>query len=324
MKAAIREEYGTVDVLQVKEMEVPTPKKDEVLVKVHCTTVNRTDCATVSGKPYIFRLFIGMFRPTLPITGTDFAGEIVAIGEDVSQFKTGDHVFGLNDEGLSSHAEYMTIKETAAIAKISPTIKFSTAAASAEGAHYSLNFLNKVEVNPGDKILVNGATGAIGSATIQLLKLKGVHVTAVCDTKNIELVKSTGVDKVISYEVEDFTKTEQKYDFVLDSVGKSRFKHCKRILKEGGIYVSSELGPFAENIFLALKAMIFGSKKVIFPIPNNPRKSIKHMAQLLNDGKFNPFIDRIYPLYNIKEAFSYVQTGMKTGNVILKIAEESM
>jgi len=208
-----------------------------------------------------------------------------------------------------------------AIAHIPSDVNYNEAVASAEGAHYALNFLNKITINKGDKVLVNGATGAIGSAAIQLLLLEGAEITAVCDTKNVPLIQSLGVHKVINYEEEDFLNLNEKFCHVLDAVGKSRFSLCKKIMTTDGIYVSSELGPRAENIFYALVGRNKKKKRVIFPIPVNREKSIKHMAALLSKNEFSPLIDRIYPMEDVKEAFNYVLTGMKTGNVILKIAD---
>lgn len=321
MKAAVRDIYGGPEVLSIKDVEIPTPATNEVLVKIHFATVNRTDCHVLAGTPFIFRFFIGLFRPKLSITGTDFSGEIVAVGNSVTKFTVGDRVFGLNDEGLPSHAEFMSIHEEANLVKITDHISYAHAAASAEGPHYALNFLNKIKLKKGDKVLVNGATGGIGSAAIQLLKLKGAIVTAVCDTKNLALIKSKGVDRVINYEEEDFTELEEKFHFVLDAVGKSRFKLCKRILTSNGIYVSSELGPRAENLFLSLKGLLSKKKKVVFPIPTKPKDSLIYMAGLLDKHQYEPLIDRIYPIENIREAFKYVAQGMKTGNVLIKMTE---
>lgn len=321
MKAIIREKYGPAEDLKIKEIDTPIPSANEVLVKVYSTTVNRTDCSILTGLPFIMRFFIGLRRPRRPITGSDFAGQIVQLGENVTSFKLGDRVIGLNDEGLSSHAEYLTIAHNEAIISIPSFIDYHKAAASIEGAHYAINFLNKIELKKGDKVLVNGATGAIGSAAIQFLLLKGVNLTAVCNTKNISLIKSLGVKKVIDYEKEDFTQLKDKFQFVLDAVGKSRFKYCKKILTSDGVYVSSELGPRAENVFLSLFKRNKNKKRVIFPIPNDRRSSLIFIATLLERKEFEPLIDRIYPFEDITEAFRYVQTGNKTGNVILKITD---
>ncbi len=317
MKAAIRSKYGSPDVLSIEDVETPMPKDNEILIRVRAATVNRTDCGILWGKPFVIRFFTGLFKPTSPTTGTDFAGEIVAVGKNVAAFNVGDKVWGFNDNGLASHAQYLTLPENEAILKIPEHITYEQAAASAEGAHYAYNFINKVYLDARKKVLVNGATGAIGSAAVQILKHMGVYVAAVCDTKNIELVKSMGPDKVVDYTKEDFTRLEEKFDFVFDAVGKSTFGKCKPLLQPGGIYISSELGPHAENLYLPLITKIRGGKKVIFPIPVNIKKSLLYMQDLLEKGKFKPLIDRKFSLESIREAYQYVDSGQKTGNVIV-------
>ena len=322
MKAIVYTKYGPPDVLQLKEVEKPIPKDNEVLIKVYATTVNRTDCATIRAIPFFARLLTGMFKPKKQIPGTEFAGKIEEIGKNVKSLKVGDKVFGFDDQGSGSHAQYMTISEDKAIT-IPKNITYEQAAASTEGAHYAYNFIKKVNIKSGQKILVNGATGAIGSAAVQLLKYFDVNVTAVCNTKNIELVKSLGANKVIDYTKEDFTKDDQKYNFVFDAVGKSSFAKCKPLLQSGGIYISSDLGYMAQNVFLPLitpiiKPMI-GNKKTVFPIPTDIRGSILLIKKLIEQGKFKAVIDRKYPFEQIIEAYKYVEKGQKTGNVVITV-----
>jgi NADPH:quinone reductase-like Zn-dependent oxidoreductase len=317
MQAATRTKYGPPDVLLIKEVPTPTPKDNEVLVKVYATTVNRTDCSILWGKPFVIRFFTGLFKPSSSIPGTDFAGKVEAVGKNVRSFNVGDRVWGLNDEGLASHAQYITIREDKAIAIIPGPISYDQAAASAEGAHYAYNFISKVKLRPGQKVLVYGASGAIGSAAVQLLKHFGIYVTAVCNTENIERIKSLGPDRVIDYKKEDFTADPGKYDFVFDAVGKSSFGQCKPLLSPRGIYISSELGPGAENLYLPLTTALKGGKRVIFPLPVNTKRSVLLMTDLLQQGKFKPLIDRKYPFTHIADAYSFVVTGQKTGNVII-------
>ncbi len=323
MKASTRTTYGPPDVITVKEVEKPTPKANEILVRVHATTVNRTDCGALWGQPFVYRFFIGLFKPRNSITGTDFAGIVEAVGDQVSEFKIGDRVFGFDDNTLSSHAEYMVIDYKKPITKIPNDFTYEQAAASAEAAHYAYNFLNKVKLKPGDKVLVNGGTGGIGSAAIQLLKSMDIFVTAVCHSQYDDRVRALGTDRIIHYDKEDFTQDYEKYDFVFDAVGKSSFKPCTRILKAKGIYISSELGPGAENLYLPLLTSIKGGKKVIFPLPVDILKSLAYVADLAEKGKFKPLIDRTYSLDEIKEAFEYVNSGQKIGNVIIKISKNS-
>lgn len=325
MKAIVYQKYGSPDVLELKEVDKPIPKDNEVLIKVKAATVNRTDCANLSAKPFIMRFSLGLFKPKNPILGTEFAGDIEAVGEAVTSFNVGDKVFGFEDGVLSSYAEYLVIAEDKALTTIPKDITYEDAAASVEGAHYAYNFINKVDLKGGNKVIVNGASGGIGSATVQLLKYFGADVTAVCNTKNIELVKSLGASKVIDYLKEDFTKDHEKYDYVFDSVGKSSFGKCKRLLKPGGTYISSELGWMVQNLFFALFTAIFGSlpgqagKKVKFPYPPNILRSVLLIKKLIEEGKFNTVIDRSYPLEQIAEAFRYVEKGQKTGNVVIHI-----
>lgn len=319
MKAAYRKEYGPPESLRIKELEIPKIKENELLIKVHAATVNRTDCAVLTGRPHIMRLFTGLLKPKLPVTGTDFAGEIESVGNKVGSFKVGDRVFGFIDNGLASHAQYMTIAADKAVSSIPENSSYEEAAASLEGAHYAYNFIKKVKIKEGEKVLINGATGAIGSALLQFSKYYGAYVTAVANTKNIELMKSLGADKVIDYQTEDFTKDKQKYKYIFDAVGKSSFAKCKNILEADGVYISSELGKLGENLLLALITKMSSGKKVIFPVPSDIKASIDFIKKLIAEDNFKAVIDRKYPLEKIDEAFSYTASGEKTGNVILKI-----
>jgi NADPH:quinone reductase-like Zn-dependent oxidoreductase len=319
MKAITREKYGPPELLKIQEVEKPVPMDHEVLVRVHAATINRTDCGILWAKPFLIRFFTGLLRPRSPIPGTDFAGEVTAIGKAVTAFKVGDRVWGFEDEGLASHAEYMTFAADGAIARIPDGITYEQAVASAEGAHYARNFINKVKLEKGQHIMVYGATGAIGSAAVQLLKYYGLQVTAVCATPHVEAVRALGADRVIDYLKEDFTQDLQRYQFVFDAVGKSTFGACKHLLVPRGIYISSELGPYAQNIYFALFTPLFRGKKVIFPIPTQCKVTIELMTQLLQEGRFKPLVDRRYAMEQIVEAYDYVASGKKIGNVILQI-----
>ena len=325
MKAIVYTKYGAPDVLKLKEVSQPVPAENEVLIKIVATTVNRTDCATIRAKPFFMRMATGLFKPKKQIPGTEFAGEIEAVGKSVSSLKVGDKVFGFDDQGTGAHAQYTTISE-GKVVMMPDGATYEQAAASVEGAHYAYNFINKVSLEKGQKVLVNGATGAIGSAAVQLLKYFDVNVTAVCATKNIELVKSLGANRVIDYTKEDFTKDETKYNFVFDTVGKSSFFKCKHLLQPGGVYISSDLGYMAQNIFLPfitplIKAII-GNKKTIFPMPVDVRGSIVLIKRLIEQGEFKAVIDRKYPLEQIVEAYRYVEKGQKTGNVIITVGHD--
>lgn len=316
MKAITRQKYGGPDILSIKNLDIPVPGAHEVLVKVYATTVNRTDCAILSGKPFIMRLFTGLFTPKA-IPGTDFAGVIEAVGSRVTLYKPGDRVWGFNDTGLGSYAQYITLSENEAIETITGGCTYDQAAASAEGAHYAYNFINKVKLVAAQKVLVNGATGAIGSALVQMLKSMGIYVTATAATKNLELVTSLGADKVIDYTTEDFTKDTEKYDCVFDAVGKSTFARCKPLLTPRGIYISSELGPWVQNPFLALITPLFGGKKVVFPVPKNIKGSLRFIKKLIEQGSFKPVIERTYTMEEIGEAWQRAASGQKTGNLVV-------
>lgn len=319
MKAIVYTKYGPPEVAQLMEVDKPIPEDNEVLIKVHSTTVNRTDSALRSAEYFINRLFSGLFSPRNKILGNEFAGEIDAIGKDVKSFIIGEKVFGYNDKKFGAHAEYMTMAENGPITTMPKNLSYDEAAPICEGSHYALCDIRAAKVKNGQNVLVNGATGAIGSAAVQLLKHFGAKITAVCDTKNVELVRSLGADVIIDYSKEDFTKTKQTFDFIYDAVGKSSFGKCKPLLNKNGIYKSTELGKNAENIYLALITPILGGKKVLFPIPTITKKDVIFLKELVERGEFKPVVDRQYKLEQIVDAYKYVETGQKTGSVVIKI-----
>jgi len=323
MKAILHTKYGGPEVLSMQDIEKPTPGNQEVLIRVFATTVNRTDCGILGGKPLIIRFLTGLFKPKNPITGSDFAGKVEAIGPNVRSFKVGDRVWGFDDNSLGTHAEYIVLSEEGPVTTIPDDFSFAEAAASAEVAHYAYNNIRRLKFQYPIKALVNGGTGAIGSAAIQILKYYGAEVTATCRTKDIERVKSLGADEVIDYTQEDFTKRSRKYHYIFDAVGKSTFGKCKRLLLPGGIYNSTELGPGAQNIYLPVITPWLGSRKMTFPIPVDCKGTLFFVKKMIEAGKFKPLIDRHYTMSEIKEAFEYVASGEKTGNVILNIHEET-
>ena len=323
MKAIIYTEYGPPEVLELKEVPKPTPKDNELLIKVYASTVNRTDCGFLRGKPFIVRLFSGLFKPKIRTLGTEFAGEIEAVGKNITSFKQGDKVFGFNNMKFGAHAEYLIMAEIDPLATMPENITYNEAAPITEGAFYALNDIRAAKIQSGQKILINGTTGAIGSAAVQLIKYFGAEVTAVCDTKNIELVRSLGANEVIDYTKQDFTKINKTFDVVFDAVGKSSFRKCKPLLKKSGIYISTDLGFMSQNPFLALITPIFGNKKVLFPIPKIRKEDVIFLKELVENGKYKPVIDRWYHLEQIVDAFKYVETGQKIGNVIITIEHKS-
>jgi NADPH:quinone reductase-like Zn-dependent oxidoreductase len=319
MKAIIYTQYGSPEVLQLKQVEKPTPKDNEVLIKIHAATVNRTDSGFRKGVPYIVRLFSGLTKPKKTILGSELAGEIEAIGKEVRTFKPGDKVFGLSTWHFGTHAEYICMPEKASITTMPANMTFDEAAAVCDGLMLAINYIRKIDFQTKPKILVNGASGSIGSAAVQLAKYYGAEVTAVCNTKNLELLKSLGASEVIDYTKDDFTKNGQLYDVVLDAVGKSSFFRCKKILKPSGVYFSTELGYLSQNVFLALLTPIFSRKKAKFPIPTDSKADIILFKELIESGNYKAVIDRKYPMEEIIEATQYVETEQKTGNVVITI-----
>ncbi len=323
MKAITYTKYGPPDVLQLKEVEKPTPKDNEVLIKIHATTVNRTDCGFRKPEyPLIIRFINGLFRPKIKILGSELAGEIESIGKDVKTFKQGDQVFGLSTKHFGTHAEYICIPEKGSITTKPANMSYDESAAVCDGLMLALNYIGKINFINVKKILIYGASGSIGSACVQLVKYHGANITAVTNTKNLELVKSLGAETVIDYTKDDFTKDDQMYDVVIDAVGKSSFYRCKKLLKPGGIYFSTDLGFLSQNIFLALLTPIFCSKKVKFPIPKDSKEDIVFFKELIEAGHYKAVIDRRYPLEQIIEATKYVETGQKTGNVVITITSK--
>lgn len=319
MKAVVYTQYGPPSVLKLVDVAKPTPKDNEVLIKIHATTVNRTDCGFRKAEYFAVRIVGGLFKPKNTILGTELAGVVEAVGKDVSTFKPGDKVFGLSTFKFGTHAEYVCVAEDKAITPMPVNMNFNEAAAVCDGMFLAYSNIKKIYFTSPKKVLVNGASGSIGIATVQLAKYFGVHVTAVCKTQAVELLKSLGADEVIDYTKDDFTQCGQQFDVVFDSVGKSTFFKCKKILKPKGIYISSELGYMWQNVFLALAAPLMPGKKVLFPIPVDTKKDIFFFKQIIEEGKYKPVIDRTYPLEQIIDAYNYVETGEKTGNVVITV-----
>ena len=317
MRAAVQTEYGPPDVVHIVGVDKPSPKDNEVLVAIRATSVNRTDCANRGANPFFMRLFTGLIRPRVTVLGNEFAGAVEAVGRDVTNLKVGDRVFGYVEGPFGAHAEYLTMAADGSIATIPASVTDVQAAASTEGSHYALAHIRWAKITAGQDVLVYGATGAIGSAAVQLLKSLGANVTAVCGTAHLELVRGLGAVRVIDYQTEDFTQHGQTYDVVIDAVGKSSFGQCKPLLKPNGMYISSELGPHAQNPFLALIAPLHRGKKVGFPIPKHDQPMMKYFQGLMASGEFKPLIDRTYPLDEIVAAYRYVETGQKVGNVVI-------
>lgn len=319
MRASVNTIYGPPEVLKLQEIDKPTAKDDEVLVKIYATTVNRTDCGFRKSEYLIIRFIFGLFKPKHTVLGSEFAGKVEAIGKNVSQFKVNDDVFGLSTYTFGTHAEYICIKETNSIAKMPVNMSYNEAAAVCDGLMLGMNLIRKINFKDKPKILINGASGSIGTACVQLAHFYGAEVSAVCKTDYIESVKALGAGHIIDYTLDDFTKSTTQYDVVIDAVGKSSFFKCKNILKPKGIYFSTELGYLSQNIFLALITPLLGGKKVKFPIPTDNKESILFFKKLIEKGNYKAVIDKIYPLDQIVAATKYVETGEKIGNVVITV-----
>jgi NADPH:quinone reductase-like Zn-dependent oxidoreductase len=319
MRAVVFDRYGPPEVLRLEEVERPVPKDDEVLIKVHASTVNRTDVGLRSAEYFISRFFTGLLRPKRKIPGTELAGEVEAVGSAVTEFEVGDQVFGVSASTAGAYAEFVCMKQSAPLAHKPAGMTFEEAAAVPEGAILALSYLRRVDLRKRRKVLVYGASGSIGTAGVQLVRYFDADVTAVCNTKNLELVRSLGADRIIDYTREDFTKNGEAYDFIFDAVGKLSLKRCRGSLKPGAIYASTDLGPYWQNPFLALWTSRIGDKKVLFPIPRYTKKDVLFVKELVEAGKYRAVIDRRYLLEDVVEAHRYVETGQKTGNVVLTI-----
>ena len=324
MRAVVFDRYGPPDVLRLEDVERPVPKDDEVLVKVHATTVNRLDCATREANrrsglalSFMSRLVFGLRRPKQRVLGTEFAGEVEAVGAAVREFAVGDKVFGSSGLSFGAHAEFICMRESARIARMPAGMTFGEAAPVCDGALNALTCLKQADLRKGRRILIYGASGAIGTAGVQLARYFGADITAVCNTKNLELVKSLGADRVIDYTQEDFTRNGQTYDVIFDAVGKHSFRRCRGSLEPRGIYLPTD--GFA-NLILALVTPRLGGKKVLFQIPpRQTKQDVLFLKELIEAGKYRPVIDRRYPLEDVVEATRYVETEQKTGNVVLTI-----
>ena len=318
MKAVVSARYGPPDILEINEVPKPEPNTGEVLIRVHATTVSRTDDGMLRPHPFFARLFTGLFKPKRKILGMDFSGEIEAIGEDVKTFKPGDHVFGMSPDEFGAHAEFLCIPESGAIA-IMPTDASFIEVVACEGVWYANTYLKAFNLKPGKRILIYGASGAIGTAAVQLAKFYGAEVTAVVATRHRNLAKSLGADRVIDYTAEKFTEIGETFDFVLDAVGKTTYFHCRKLLDPDGVFAATDLGPWCQNILLTIWFSITKSRTVVSPMPKNARESVDLLGAMLETEQFRAVVDREYPLDAIVDAYRYVETEQKTGIVVVNV-----
>ena len=316
MTAVVHDRYGPPEVLRLAEVERPVPGEDEVLVRVHATTVTRSDCGLRAAHPFFSRFFSGLRRPKRRIAGTELAGEVEAVGAAVIEFKVGDDVFGIRG---GANAEYVCVRESGVLAHKPAALTYEEAAAVCDGAIIALGCLRKADLREGRSILIYGASGAIGTAAVQLARHFNADVTAVCASKNVELVRSLGADEVIDYTREDFTQSGKVYDVILDAVGKHSFRRCRGSIKPGGLYLETDLGFMWHVPFLALATRWIGDKKVTIPLPAYTKENVLFLEELIGAGEYRAVIDRSYPLADVVEATRYVETEQKTGNVVLTV-----
>jgi NADPH:quinone reductase-like Zn-dependent oxidoreductase len=316
MRAAVRTVYGSPEVVRIIEVPAPVAGPSDVLVRVYATTVNRTDCGVRAGKPFFIRVLTGLVRPRARILGTEFAGVVEAAGPRVTRFSAADRVFGYSRR-FGAHAELLSISEDGLVATIPDGLSFEEVAPSTEGAHYALSIIRKAGISRSQDVLVNGATGAIGSAAVQLLADLGVRVTATCGAAQLELVRGLGAERVIDREAVDFTKEDHRYDVVFDAVGKSSFGRCRAVLKSRGLYLTTDLGPWAQNVVLPVLTRIARGRRVMVPTPIENQEIVEYLRERIASGRFRPLVDRSYPLEQIVEAYRYVETGKKLGNVVI-------
>jgi NADPH:quinone reductase-like Zn-dependent oxidoreductase len=321
VKAVVYDTYGPPDVLRLEEVARPAPKLDEVLIRVHATTVNRTDCGLRAGEPFVSRLISGFPRPRWRILGTELAGTVEAAGAAVTQFAAGDEVFGVNAWRFGAHAEFVCMRERGPLAPKPAGMSFEEAAAVCDGAALALGCLRAASVRPGRSVLIYGASGSIGTAAVQLARYLGADVTAVCSTENLELVRSLGADCVIDYTRADFTQNGEAYDVVFDAVGMQPFGGCRDSIRPGGAYLATD---HLHNLALVLWTSMIGNRKVLFPIPPKyTKEDVLFLKQLIEDGHYRAVVDRRYLLDDVVDATAYVETKQKTGNVVLTVANES-
>lgn len=321
MKAAISTKYGGPNILEVHVVEKPMPKDNEILVKIVSSSVTTADTMMRTGKPYIGRLFIGLLKPSNPIPGTGFAGIIESIGSDVANFKVGDQVFGESLFGSGTNAEYVCIPTIGILSIMPEGLSYEEAAVICDGAVTSMNFLlNLGQIRTGQKILINGASGSLGTAAVQIAKYYGAEVTGVCSGSNEKLVTSLGADHVINYTQDDFTSMDEKYDIIYDTVGKSSFSKCKKVLKKEGVYLSPVLG--MGLLLNVIMTSIRGKKKAKFSATGTLKPTelialLEEAKNIIIKGQLYSVIDKVYSLINIVQAHQYIDKGHKVGNVVI-------
>ncbi len=301
----------------------PEPGEGELLIRVRATTVNRTDCHYRAAQPPVMRLLSGLRRPRATILGNEFAGDVAAVGSNVTAFAVGDKVFGYCEGRFGAHAEYLVVRADGPIATMPASMFYDEAAPATEGSHYALSHIRRAGMKSGHAVLVYGATGGIGSAAVQLLRTLGATVTGVCATEQVDLVRRLGAQKVLDYTTGEFATHDERYDVAFDAVGKASFAQCRRLLKPGGIYMSTGPGPRYKNLVLPLISPLLRGQRVLFAFPRIDQAMVGYFRDLMESGQFVPLIDRRYPLAEIVSAYAYVETGHKIGNVVIRVDSPS-
>lgn len=324
MKAAVHDRYGPPEVLRIEDVPAPVAGPGEVLVRVHRSTVNRTDCGFRGAEPVIVRPFSGIRGPRRRVLGNEFAGVVEAIGPGVTRFAVGDRVFGVDQDRFGANAELMVTRETAPIATMPDDMSFDDGAAMCDGFILAHTCLTGGTVGAGTRVLIHGATGSIGTAAVQLAHAWGAQVTAVADASTLELVRSLGADEVIDRHAQDFTRLGRQWDVVFDAVGKLSFTHCRRAVVKGGPYVTTDLGRFWHVPPLVILTAItgrLGTRRTLLPLPSYRQSHVEELRQLWVEGRYRAVIDRHSPLEDIVEATRYVQAGQKVGNVVIDVTD---
>jgi NADPH:quinone reductase-like Zn-dependent oxidoreductase len=325
MRAIVYDRYGPPEVLQFEELPRPAPSSGEVLVRVRAASVNRSDCAWRTGDHPLIRVLSGVRRPKRRVLGSELAGEVAALGADVNGFEIGDAVFGVKaylSEGFGAYAEYVLARAAGALAHKPENLTFEEAAGVGDGALNAMTSLERVGLRSGQRILVYGASGSIGTAAVQLAKDSGAHVTGVCGPAHLEVVRSLGADQVIDYMREDFTERSERWDVIFDAVGKLAFRKVRGSLASGGSFIATD--GFWNFLILPPVTRLVGGRRVVAPVPRYSKENILHLKELLESGRYRPVIDRVYPLDQVVEATRYVETHHKTGNVVLTVASDQV
>ena len=321
MRAIVQDRYGPPGVLHIEEVPTPVPGDDEVLVRVRASTVSQSDTHLRAANPFIWRFFVGLRRPKIRTLGVEFSGEVAAVGASVREFQVGDRVFG-GPRGFGAHAEFICLKESGPITHMPAGMSFEDAAAVCDGTNEALAALRAARIRSGMRIAIYGASGSLGTAAVQIAKHYGAHVTAICNTKNVELVRSLGADEVVDYTVEDFTRNAEGYDAIIDAVGKYAYHWGRRGLRPGGIYVETDLGPHKLDTLVNLVlTRWFGTRRLVFAGGFRNKEDILLAKALIEAGEYHPVIDRRYPFEQVAEAHAYVETWQKTGNVVLTVSD---